>query len=287
MESILFEFSRIAKAAIAAITIIAMKATVSGNDVGKNPVEALAKQHNLVFAGYMALIVLGVIFTYWVWKSGNRVQEAIQTDANARIEEAKSAAATADERTKILERDNLTLRKDLSSEIGKVAGLQKDAADAKAAQQKVEIELARQREQTAKAEKSLADLRERIKPRRLDDNQRAALVRLLSGPPQGTIDIVCVMGDGEGYAFATDIDSSIKAAGWIVSGGGVSQAAYSGGNPIGFGIIVRNAITAPPYAVRIQRAFFSIGIPLNGAEDPKLPEGTVQIIVGNKPNPPN
>jgi hypothetical protein len=95
------------------------------------------------------------------------------------------------------------------------------------------------------------------------------------------------MGDGEGYAFANDIDTVLKASGWTVEGGGVSQAAYAGGNPIGLGIIVRNAVTAPPYAARIQRAFFSIGVPFGGIEDPKRPEGTVEIIVGNKPTPPN
>ena len=144
----------------------------------------------------------------------------MQADANARIEEAKSAAAAANERSKILEHDNLTLRTDLNAEIGKVAGLQREAADARTAQQHVEIELAKQQERAAKAEKDLADLHGRIKPRRLGADQQADLIRLLSGPPRGAIGIVCVMGDGEGYAFANDIDTVLKASGWTVEGGG-------------------------------------------------------------------
>jgi hypothetical protein len=63
-----------------------------------NPIDALARQHTRIFAGNMVLILLGALFTYWVWRSGNRVQEAIRSDADARIEEAKAAAAQANQR---------------------------------------------------------------------------------------------------------------------------------------------------------------------------------------------
>jgi hypothetical protein len=93
---------------------------------------------------------------------------------------------------------------------------------------------------------------------------------------------VDIVFDGGGFTFANDVDGVLQASGWETTG--VSQGAYSGGNPVGFGIIVRSAIGAPPFAASLQRAFFSIGIPLAGAENPSLADGTVELLVGNKPN---
>jgi hypothetical protein len=164
-----------------------------------------------------------------------------------------------------------------------LAGLQKSASDAKASQQRVEIDLAKQQEKTAIAEKSLEDLKETMRPRRLTEEQTATLVKLLSGEPNGLVSISCVMGDGEGSAFANQISEVLKLAGWPPPG--VMQVAYGGGDPVGFGILVKNAITAPLYAARIQQAFFSIGLPVAGVQKSELPDGTVQIVVGRKRTP--
>lgn len=266
---------------------IATKTAQNSSTLGQNAIEQATRQNSWLFAVYMLVIVVGAMLTFLLWMSGNRVQDAIVADANARIEEAKSTAAGANERSKTLENDNLKLRNDLNAQAGSVAGLQKDASDAKAEQQRVQTDLAMQQEKTATAEKELADLKETIRPRHLTQEQQQALIRLLSGEPTGAVSIVCVMGDGEGKAFATQIDSVLKASGWTVTGGGVTQAAYSGGDPIGFGIVVHSAVAVPPYAVRIQQAFFSIGIPLAGAESTGQPEGTVAIMVGHKHIPAN
>jgi len=185
------------------------------------------------------------------------------------------------------EQANLKLRTDLETETAKVTGLQTDATNAKVAQQRVEIDLAKQQERAAKAEKDLAQLRQTIQPRHLVSDQESTIIGALSGEPNGPVAILTVLGDGEALDFANEIDRVFKAAGWTVTGGGVSQAVFSGSAPIGFGIVVRNALSAPPYAARIQRAFFSIGIPLGGAENAKLPETTVEIVVGRKPNLPS
>lgn len=266
-------------------TVIAMMMTPAG----QSAVEAATKRNGRVFAAYIVLLLVTALlvayFTWLTWDSGNKVQDAVQGDANARIEEAKATAAKADERSKTLEKDNLTLRSDLNTQVGQVAGLQTDAANAKAAQQQVEIELEKQRTIAAIAEKDLAALKATVTPRRLTPEQVENLAKSLSGEPKGVVSIMCVMGDGEGNAFATQIVTVLKSAGWTMTGGGVTQAAFGGGDPTGFGIIVRSAITAPPYAGRLQRAFFSVGIPLAGAEIPSLAEGTVQIVVGHKPSP--
>ena len=190
--------------------------------------------------------------------------------------------ASGKDRANNLDQANLKLRTDLEKEIGKVAGLQTDAANAKAAQQRVETDLAKQQEKTANAERSLLQLQRRIEPRRISAEQRLRLIGILTPGPKGKVSIDCVLGDGEGQTFANDVDEVLKASGWETDG--VNQVVYSGGNPVGFGIIVRSAIIAPPYAAHLQQAFFSIGLPMGGIENPKLADGKVQILVGNKPN---
>jgi hypothetical protein len=195
---------------------------------------------------------------------------------------AKIKEASAKERADNIDQANLKLRTDLETATGEVAGLQKEASNAKAAQQKVETDLAKQQEKTANAEQSLLQLQRRIEPRRISAEQRQRLIEILKTGPKGKVNIACVLGDGEGTTFANDVDEVLKASGW--EPGGVNQALYGGGNPTGFGIMVRNAQTVPPYALHLQQAFFSIGIPMGGVENPKLEEGTVQILIGNKPN---
>ena len=135
---VLFSPAAIAKAAI----VMTMIANIQRlNESGSNPIADATRWNNWLFWGYMVLIALVALFTYLVWQSGKNLADAIQGDADARIQEAKSIAAKADERSKKLEHDNIILRSDLNTETGKVAGLQKDAADAKAAQQRVELDL--------------------------------------------------------------------------------------------------------------------------------------------------
>ncbi|MGA7622491.1 MAG: hypothetical protein WCA91_02840 [Candidatus Acidiferrales bacterium] len=121
---------------------------------------------------FTALLI--AVLTWLVEKSGNAVQYAVQSDANARIEEAKKGAAEAHATAKQLDSD-------LAAEKGKVAGLQKDAANAKAAQQRVEIELSKQKELTARVELALENERAKLAPRRITASQEDVLVSELKG----------------------------------------------------------------------------------------------------------
>jgi hypothetical protein len=271
MVAILFEFSRMASSASVIIASIAMNATISGNDVGKNPIEELTRQHNLVFAGYMVLLMLGALFTYWVWSSGNRVQQAIQADADARIEEAKEGVAK-------LENDNLKLRGDLQAETGKVAGLQKDAADAKAAQQTVETELAKQRERTAIAERALLQLKESLKDRTILPDQRQTLLRLLTNAPKGRVQIWWVAGESDAYPLALQIQGILKECGWSE----VTEHMAVGTTGVGFFIAIHNGEPAPAHAGLLQHAFISVGIALTALAEPDTPVGAVRIYIGRK-----
>jgi hypothetical protein len=117
---------------------------------------------------------LTVLGTYLVWSTGNKVQVAIQADANARISEAKATSDQANERSKKLENQNLALS-------GSVAGLQKDASDAKAKQQQVELELGEQQERVAEANQKAED--ERLTRVELEATLAPRILPVMTGPP--------------------------------------------------------------------------------------------------------
>ena len=48
-------------------------------------------------------------------------------------------------------------------------------------------------------------------------------------------------------------------------------------------MFVRDAASAPAHALGFQRALETAGIPFLGALDPKLEQGVLAVIVGNKP----
>jgi nitrogen fixation protein FixH len=208
---------------------------------GQGAIDAASRSNSRLFAVYIVVLIATALvlalFTFLTWRSGNNVQNAIVSDANARIEEAKQKAADANERAGNLEKSNLVLRGQVATletnaaEANKnLAALQKAAADAKASQQRVEIDLAKQRERAANAEKDLATLKEELKPRHLTIQQRTTLAELLKGEPRANIDVWCIVGDAEGNAFATEIAGALYEAGWSEHPA-AGQAAYAGGIP--------------------------------------------------------
>src|SRR5262245_26640323 len=85
-------------------------------------IEKLSIQHTWYFTGYIVFVLLSGLFTWLLWRSGNRLQDAIRHDANARIaeaslgaEQAKASAAKAHERAENLEHGNLTLRTQIAT----------------------------------------------------------------------------------------------------------------------------------------------------------------------------
>ena len=150
-------------------------------------IKAAQTRHNRIFGAYVLILVLTVLGTYLVWNSGNKVQDAVQADADARIAQAKATSDQADARSKKLENDNLILS-------GNVAGLQKNASDAKTAQQKVEIELGKQQERAANAEKELLRLQANLADRTLSLQQQSFLTNQMK--PWAGLDIdVLIWGD--------------------------------------------------------------------------------------------
>jgi hypothetical protein len=268
--------------------------------VGQSAVEAATKRNGRVFAAYIVLLLITAMlvayFTWLTWDSGNKVQDAVQGEANARIEEAKATAAQADERSKALEKDNLILRGDLNTETGKVAGLQTDAANAKAEQQEVQIELAKQQVKAAEAEKNLLELKERIKPRRLTDQQAKDFVAILKKIPNRAVKFGWTIGGGdEGFGFLSQLVPLFKEAGWTVTNEGKDIDERLDMQVTGIGILVPNTEILPPATQKeipltpllfaIQAAFKTIDIDVQYFVGPKSDTDTPEIMVGSKPNP--
>ncbi len=257
---------------------------------GISPIEVAARTQHKVFVLYICILVLGglltAVLTVVLRQATNRYQTLVKRDADARIAEASRGAAQANERTAALEKDNLILRKDVNEAAGKVAEAQRDAADAKAAQQRVEVELAKvgiklagQQERAAQAERSLLELQEKLRPRTLSSEQRAKLIDALSRIPKGPVEFLHVEGDHEAFDFAEQVRDVLQKAGWDVG----ERTIMLGVNVVGTLIVVHDAQSAPPYAGALQKAFASASLDLVGTLDGKLPQSRVRIIVGHKP----
>jgi len=257
-------------------------------------IQNLERWVDLANTGVVLALALSFIFggaSIYLSRKLNKAKDAQSARekqiADVKIEEARASAAKANEETATLSQKNIKLRTDLESATAESRSRQSELTVEQQKLTKAQKELAEAEQKRAEAqlalEKILEEVRRRQMPRTLSPGQRTRLIELLRASPKGEIEITCVMGDGEGYAFATELDGLLKAAGWNISGGGVTQAVYSGGNPKGAGIIVRNPQTAPHYAASLQKAFSDAGYPIAGAENPQLPEGKVVLLVGNKP----
>jgi hypothetical protein len=243
-----------------------------------NPIEAATRRHARLFAVFIGVLIftalLIALFTWLTEKSGNAVQEAIQADANARIEEAKKEAAEANKTSKQLDAD-------LTVEKGKVAVLQKDASKAKEAQQKVEVTLAQEQTRAAKAEKDLLELQRRIQPRTLSTEQKSRLGLLLSSSVKAKVQVWTLMGDDEARDFAQEIIDVFNASGWPpIQGMNLRMSTRT--SPVGMVMGIHDSANVPPSAVAIQQAFFAVGLSMPGIIDSHVPAGEIQIMVGRK-----
>jgi hypothetical protein len=300
MPLILLSFSRMAVSlrAIAAIekTVIAAMTT----PIAESALEVATKRNSRVFAAYIVVLVLTALliafFTWWTWDSGNRVQEAIQKEASARIEEAKSTAAQANERSKFLENSNLILRSDLNTQTGEVAGLQKSAADALMAQQRVEVELSKQRERTATIEIAAADARtkqaeaeERLAQLQKQIGARgvpvAKILEILRSGPPGKAIMQYQEGSPETKLFAQNLSGWIGRAGWdIPQPTGIpllpDRLKVSLSNIF---IVNRDGIIRTNSENLMWKAFIEAGFSIGVIQDEELPEDdVVHILVGPK-----
>lgn len=240
-----------------------VNASSSSRDLGKNAVEVATRNNQLIFSGYMVLLLLAAIATYLLWRSGNTVQGAIVADANARIAEANNAAAQANVRATDLEHDNLKLRDE---------------------QQKVQIELAKQQTAAAKAERALLALQQRIRPRSLSKEQENFFLDFTKNSRKGLLTVVGMDGDLESLAFAKQLNGMFSKAGWTTTLTSEAEVGYTRSGVI---LFVRsrdpmNNLSPRFHTAALSTALRQMGILEFVNEDPNLGDGLAVLIVGHK-----
>ena len=200
--------------------------------------------------GLVVGLVIGIIATVLVVWMGN-VKEAY----------LRKHLSETNERSQKLEESNLTLA-------GNVAILQKDASG--------------QQERAAKAERDLLELKEKIKDRHMNSDQRAELIKILSAGPKGVVSLRCVLSDRESCLFAREIKEALIEAGWSV--GDIGQGLYEG-NPVGLFVHIRNWDRIPARADTLGKALLAIGMKANISRIDLFDDDSLELLVGGKERP--
>ncbi len=236
--------------------------------------DTAARLYNCANLGLIFSLCFGVASTVLVVWMGN-VKEGY---SNERI------AATTDRLTNAQE---------------ELARLQKDAADAEAAQKRVETDLEAQKQHTAEAQKAAADaaleLAKFKAPRILSPEKQEAIIAALR-PFAGQSFALAVFPDPEPLALIRSLDTLLRSAGWtrvpaqIQRDGGilVDVEGESAASIFDSGV---DAYIAPDdtQSVGAQHAFcqslVSVGIPCQTHHTPQLAGKTpraITISVGKK-----
>jgi hypothetical protein len=213
--------------------------SIASQSLAPDAITKASSQNKAFFVVYMVLLLGAAVLTYLLWRSGNKVQDAIVADANARIGEARQKASEANaeagranQRAGELEYNNLTLRGQVATLENSVveskkslAELQIEAANAKANQQKVELQLALAQQNAAEANRKADE--EHVMRLKL---QRSLAPRVIPeiGDINGTsydslkpfaqaTPLISYVPDEEAHQLALNIAAILRLAGWNVA----------------------------------------------------------------------
>ncbi len=283
-------------------------------------IERAATWQTYVFVGYVFLLLFTLVGTVLLYKAGNAYQEAVKADADAKsaasnaiaetakkdAAEANAKAAQADlgaakaneglaksnEEIARLTKEAEALRAEAENAKANIVIAQADAAKATEGAAKAGVEVANLQvvvanaeTRRAEAERALLEVQERLKDRHLTTEQRARLLELLKANPKGAINVSCIAGSSaEPCNFADEIVAVLTEAGWQVDFTGRGMIMV-GGTPVGVFIQVHNAAKAPIRAEVLQKALGAIDVEAGGVVSETMQEGTVNLVVGAKPQP--
>jgi hypothetical protein len=162
-----------------------------------------------------------------------------------------------------------------------VAGLQKDATDAKAAQQRVETKLAEQQERAATAERSLLALQEHLRTRQLSSEQKVAIKNALIGLRARQVNIFAVVGTQDGAIFGRDLAEAIVGGGWTASFLGQES---SGGEIRGLALVMKDTTHPPQGTVQLQNALKAAGLaaPMWNHAQWGAPDTVITLLIAPK-----
>jgi hypothetical protein len=287
--------------------------------IQSTPIEIAAKNQSRLFTVYVLVLIVGAvlaaIMTILVYRAGNRYQSAVQSDADARIVEAGSKAATANEHAAIANAEAAKANEGLAKSNEEIARLTKEAeqakteraeadrqiaiakADAARAKQgianaeavsakagaevaRLQVVIANAERRRAEAEKELLELQERLQPRHLSAQQKQALIELSKGVPnKGEVGVYAFIGNNEAIGFSVEIVEALKAAGWKADHLGQHASLFG----VGVILLVRDANKAPQYAGPLQGILKTAGVGGDGLTTDQVAEGKVFLFVGPKP----
>jgi hypothetical protein len=146
--------------------------------------------------------------------------------------------------------------------------------------QRAQEESRRLQERLQTTQRELEETKKRLAPRALTPDRLGVFLGILRQGPKGTVDLQYVA-NFEAETFCAEIANALRTAGWdahitsaLVMVEGIQGLATKG----------RDMNRMPAHAVVLKTALAQIGFPVADAPaDPNIPEGIVQLIVGEKP----
>lgn len=211
---------------------------------------------------------------------------AVGTATRMVVRRSAQLREVQDQISLILRGQVATLETNASNANKDLAGLQKAAADAKAAQQRVEIDLAKQQEKTAIAERALLELKQSLADRTITAQERKDMLAILRAKPPRKIVVPSLLSAGrEALQYASEIGAVFRDAGWDAdppTGMGSFSAPASG-------VWILASPDAPPELVDLLVEVLISGNistpPVNVSSSKNTPAGTVEIWVLSKAPP--
>jgi hypothetical protein len=159
--------------------------------------------------------------------------------------------------------------------------------------------VAEQQTRAATAERELLELRERIKPRSLTDQQSIDFIKALKIAPDGKINFGYTSAGGdECFNFLKQLLPLFKEAGWKIPEKIAGVTNHFDIQVIGIGVLIpdsRNTdrtippppgmLPLTPVDTALQAAFRAVGMDVQFINWYSTPDERPELVIGSKPNP--
>jgi hypothetical protein len=236
--------------------------------------DAIRQRTFTVPAIAVSLLILGVAGELFVGFQASRKETDLRIANDLRSAQFNNEAAQARKEAGLALERTATAEQATALTRGKLAVLEKEAADAK-------VSLEKQRERTANAELALLELKQKFAWRRLIGPQRDRFVSSLSkSEDKQLVTIQVSITDPEACRFASDITEGLAMAGWrveLAGSYGLSGARY--------GLIVGSRFFGPKRAGTLIHALHTSGIGAYPQSDESMGPNEVTLSVGMRPIP--
>ena len=262
---------------------------------------------------FVASIAFGVVaaliaalLAWLVWKANNTYQDAVKSDADARIATAESRSAQANAQAakaneglgksnaeiarltteaEQAKADRAEANKQIAVAKADAARAKEGIANAEAVSAKASVEVAqlqavvaKAEQRRAEAEKALAEVQERFRSRNLSQDELNILIAYLKQHPVGEVDISPVANNEESEHFARQLVSMLLMAGWKAR---LTSGVDPSGIHRGIRMIVRDI--QHTNGVFIQKALKGLDFAIEVSHNPHLKGDKVTLSVGLRP----